>query len=137
MATARCIKLVTQRALAFLAAMGPNGVAAAPQTLDCVLRDTETKSPGAKFDSQVAAETRSLAVTFDDDTRSLSINIDGARPPLRNVAISQTSMTGTGENFSLGIDRSSWQIVFQTYGQGTARSEFGDCSYKLPEHHAR
>lgn len=137
MAKTRCIKLVMQSALAFLAPMASNGVAAAPQTLDCVLRDVETRSPGAKFDSQVAAETRSLAVTFDDDARSLSMNIDGAWTPLKNVAISQTSMTGASDNFSLGIDRSSWRIVFQTYGQGTARSEFGDCSFKLPEHSAR
>jgi hypothetical protein len=114
-------------ALALLTAMAPTSLAAAPQTLDCVLRDVEIKSPGAKFDIQVAAEQRAITVTFDDDARSLAMTMDGTATALRSVAISQTSMTGAGDHVSLGVDRSSWRIVFQTYGEGTVRGEFGDC----------
>ncbi len=117
-------------ALAFAGITAPNTIAAAPQRLDCVLTDIEIKSSGAKFDSQVGAEKRTVAVTFDDDSKKLAVNQRGIETPLKNVAISQTSMTGAGDNFSLGIDRSSWRIVFQTYGQGTARNEFGDCSFR-------
>jgi hypothetical protein len=114
-------------ALALLTAMAPASVAAAPQTLDCVLRDIEIKGPGAKFDIQVAAEQRAVTVTFDDDAGSLAITTDGTAAALENVAITQTSMTGAGDHLSLGVDRSSWRIVFQTYGEGTVRSEFGSC----------
>ncbi len=130
MAKTRRINLVTQGALAFLAAMAPNMAGAAPQRLDCVLTDIEIKSSGAKFDSQVGAEKRTVAVAFDDDSKKLTVSQGGIEMPLKNVAISQTSMTGAGDNFSIGIDRSSWRIVLQTYGQGTARNEFGDCSFR-------
>jgi hypothetical protein len=130
MAKTRRINLVTQGALAFLAAMAPNMAGAAPQRLDCVLTDIEIKSSGAKFDSQAGAEKRTVAVTFDDDSKKLTVSQGGIEKPLKNVAISQTSMTGAGDNFSIGIDRSSWRIVLQTYGQGTARNEFGDCSFR-------
>jgi len=130
MAKTRRINLVTQGALAFLAAMAPNMAGAAPQRLDCVLTDIEIKSSGAKFDSQAGAEKRTVAVAFDDDSKKLTVSQGGIEMPLKNVAISQTSMTGAGDNFSIGIDRSSWRIVLQTYGQGTARNEFGDCSFR-------
>jgi len=117
-------------ALAVLAIVAPRTAAAAPQTLDCVLTDIETKSAGVKFDSEVAAEKRSMTVIFDDDAKTLAMKSDGSQTPLKNVAISQTSMTGASGNISLGIDRSSWRIVFQTFGQGTTRNEFGECSFR-------
>ncbi len=117
-------------ALAILAIVAPKTAAAGPQKLDCVLTDIEIKSAGVKFDSEVAAEKRSIAVVFDDDAKTLAMKSDGTQIPLKNVAISQTSMTGAGDNISLGIDRSSWRIVFQTFGQGTTRNEFGNCSFR-------
>ena len=53
--------------LAVAGITAPNMAGAAPQRLDCVLTDTEIKSSGAKFDSQVGAEKRTVAVAFDDD----------------------------------------------------------------------
>ncbi len=117
-------------ALAVLAIVAPKKGATAPQTLDCVLTDIETKSAGVKFDSEVAAEKRSIAVIFDDDAKTLAMKGDSSQIPLKNVAISQTSMTGASDIISLGIDRSSWHIVFQTFGQGTTRNEFGECSFR-------
>ncbi len=116
--------------LAVAGITAPNMAGAAPQRLDCVLTDIEIKSSGAKFDSQAGAEKRTVAVAFDDDSKKLTVSQGGIEMPLKNVAISQTSMTGAGDNFSIGIDRSSWRIVLQTYGQGTARNEFGDCSFR-------
>ncbi|MGO8954535.1 MAG: hypothetical protein ACLPWS_14365 [Rhodomicrobium sp.] len=130
MASTRRRTRFAQSALALLAIMAPQAVFAGPQTLDCVLTDIEIKSPGAKFDSQVAAEKRSITVIFDDDAKSLILRGDGTGTPMWNVAISQTSMTGAANNISLGIDRSSWHIVFQTYGQGSTRNEFGVCSFE-------
>ncbi len=121
---------IAQSALAVLAILAPKAISAAPQTLDCILTDVEIKSSGAKFESQVGSEKRSIAVFFDDDAKTLAIKQDGIDTPLRNVAISQTSITGAGTKISLGVDRSSWRIVFQTYGQGSTRNEFGECSFR-------
>ena len=121
---------ILQGGLALLAVLAPRTAAAAPQTLDCVLTDIETKSGDTKFDSEEDAEKRAIAVIFDDGEKTLAIQADGKRAALGNVAISQTSMTASAGNISLGIDRSSWRIVFQTYGQSTTRNEFGDCSFR-------
>jgi len=121
---------VAQSALVLLALAAPKTSSAAPQTLECVLTNIEIKSSGAKFESQVGAEKRAIAVIFDDDSKALTLKQQGVETPLEKVAISQTSMTGASGNISIGIDRSSWHIVFQTYGQVTARSEFGECSHR-------
>lgn len=95
-----------------------------------MLRDIETKSSGTKFDSQVGGEKRALTVIFDDDAKTMTMKEGGAETPLKDVAISQTSMTAASNNISLGIDRSSWYIVLQTYTFETIRSEFGSCSLR-------
>ena len=117
-----------QATLAIFAMAAPGGYAfAAPRTLDCVLTNIEIRSVTARFESRVGAEKRSIAVIFDDDAKTLIIKEGGAETRLGKVAISQTSMTGAAGNISLGIDRSSWGIVFQTYGQDSTRNEFGEC----------
>ncbi len=120
---------IAASAVVLFAIMGPNTVAAAPQTLDCVLTDIEISRAGSKFESQIAAQKRSVAVVFDDSANTLTVKQDGADTPLSKVTISQTSMTGAGETISIGIDRSSWRIVFQTYEQGSTRNEFGRCVF--------
>jgi len=120
--------LIAQAALALLAFAVPKVASAAPQTLDCVLTDIEIKSSGVKFESQVGGEKRAMTVIFDEDAKTLVVKQDGTVTPLRNIAISQTSMTAAGDNISLGIDRSSWLIAFQTYGKADTRNEFGVCS---------
>ena len=102
--------------------------AAAPQVLDCILADIETKSGGTKFESQVAAEKRAIIVTFDEQKGELTVREGETVATLRNVTITQTSMNGAADGISLGIDRSSWRIVFQTYGQDSVRNEFGVCN---------
>jgi len=122
---------IARSAFVLLSITMPKTISAAPQTLDCVLTDIEIKSSGTKFESQVGAEKRAISVTFDDDSKAFTLKQDGLDSPLGKVAISQTSMTASGGNISIGIDRSSWHIVFQTYAQGTTRSEFGECGLRL------
>jgi hypothetical protein len=107
---------------------------AAPRELNCVLTDIETKSQETKFESRVAAEKRPIVLTFDDQHGMLSLREGLADKPLRDVIITQISMNGAADTISLGIDRSSWRIVFQTYGQDSIRSEFGAC-YLHPKSH--
>jgi hypothetical protein len=109
----------------------PFGIASAtPQELDCILTDIETKSEETKFDSQVAVEKRAIAVTFDEQQGALSLREGAASKPLQDVTITPTSMNGAAGNVSLGIDRSSWRIVFQTYGPNSVRNEFGICNLR-------
>ncbi len=123
-------KRIAAAALA-LSGLGIGPLLGAPKMLDCVLTDIETKGPGAKFDSQVGAEKRALTVAFDDGAKTLAVQQDNVMTPLDDVSISQTSMTGTAGNISVGVDRSSWHIVFQTYGEGSTHSEFGQCNFRL------
>ena len=112
-----------------LAVVLPGIAAAAPQILGCVLTDIEIKSAGAKFDSQVGAEKRAIAIIFDDDAKTLVLKQGETETQLHHIAMSQTSMTGAAETMSVGIDRSSWRIAFQTYAQESVRNEFGFCSF--------
>ena len=116
-------------AVLLVAAAASNTAAATPQTLGCVLTDIEIKSAGARSDSQLGAEKRPLAVIFDDYAKTLTVKQDETEISLQHIAMSQTSMTGAAGTISLGIDRSSWKIVFQTYTQENTRSEFGFCSF--------
>jgi hypothetical protein len=104
--------------------------AAAPRELDCALTDIETKSAGASFDSQVGAQKRAIAIAFDEQTAELVIREGDKVTALQNVTITQTSMNGATDSVSLGIDRSSWRIVFQTYSPDSIRNEFGLCSLR-------
>ena len=103
---------------------------ATPQELDCILTDVETKSEETKFDSQVAVEKRAIVVTFDEQQGLLSLREGKADKLLQDVTITPTSMNGAADGISLGIDRSSWRIVFQTYGPNSVRNEFGICNLR-------
>jgi hypothetical protein len=117
--------------LALSAISGSFGIAkATPQELDCILTDVETKSEETKFDSQVAFEKRAIIVTFDEQQGSLNLRQGTANKPFQDVTITPTSMNGAADGISLGIDRSSWRIVFQTYGPNSVRNEFGICNLR-------
>ena len=114
-------------ALVLLPLSATSPLCAASKTLDCVLTDVEIKSSGTKFESHVAAEQRPISVIFDDEAKTLIIKEGSSEWPLRDVAISEVSMTGAGADVSLGIDRSSWRAVFQSYAPESTRNEFGEC----------
>lgn len=98
---------------------------AAPARLDCSMAKLETKT-GSDFD--VEAENRSIIVVFDEDAKTLSVYPDGGKQPLAHVTITPIAMSGYVDDLSLGIDRSSWSVVLQTYKPGSKSTEFGACS---------
>jgi hypothetical protein len=98
---------------------------AAPRRLDCSMAKLETKS-GSNFD--IEAENRSISVVFDEDAKTLSVYQDGGKQPLAHVTITPIAMSGYVDDLSLGIDRSSWSVVLQTYKPGSKSTEFGSCS---------
>jgi hypothetical protein len=54
--------------------------------------------------------------------------IEGSqRRDLGKVTISTITIDGYTDDLSIGIDRSSWSIVVQTYVQDHVRAEFGVC----------
>ena len=122
----RLIPVIALSTLSLLVSFGT--LKATPQELDCILTDVETKSEETKFDSQVAVEKRAIVVTFDEQQRLLSLREGKADKLLQDVTITPTSMNGAADGISLGIDRSSWRIVFQTYGPNSVRNEFGICN---------
>ncbi len=124
-------RLLTVLALSTLSLLASFGILkATPQELDCILTDMETKSEETKFDSQVAGEKRAIVVTFDEQQGLLSLREGKADKLLQDVTITPTSMNGAADGISLGIDRSSWRIVFQTYGPNSVRNEFGICNLR-------
>ena len=124
-------RLLTVLALGTLSLLVCFGTSkATPQELDCILTDVETKSEETKFDSQVAVEKRAIVVTFDEQQGLLSLHEGKANKLLQDVTITPTSMNGAADGISLGIDRSSWRIVFQTYGPNSVRNEFGICNLR-------
>ena len=91
---------------------------AAPQQLDCVLTDTEG-NPGS--------ENRPIVVVFDEDAKTLTAKGDGNSYSFSKVSISNVSITGAVDSVSLGVDRSSFGIVWQQYGADKVSTEFGRC----------
>ena len=74
-------------------------------------------------------------MTFDEQQGSLSLRQGTANKSLQDVTITPTSMNGAADDISLGIDRSSWRIVFQTYGPNSVRNEFGICNLRPKSGH--
>ena len=112
-ATAAIIVGVLMTVLAWTAA-----ASAAPQQLDCVLTDTEAK-PGS--------ENRPIVVVFDEDKKILTAAEGGRSYSFTKVSISNVSINGDDDSVSLGIDRSSFGIVWQQYGTDKVRTEYGQC----------
>lgn len=94
------------------------GAIAAPRQLDCVLTDTE---------AQPGSESRPVAVTFDDENKTLTAEEGGRHYVFGKVMISSVTINGRTDNVSLGIDRSSLGIVWQQYEAGKVRTEYGHC----------
>jgi len=108
----------------FLAAVLASPVAsAAPERLQCLLTDT---------DAQSAVEQRPLVILFDEDANTMQVQESGRTSTLADVSITMTSMSGAGANMTIGVSRSSWRIVRQTYQKNSVRTEFGVCSLTVP-----
>ncbi len=91
---------------------------AVPQRLDCVLTDKEA-SP--------ASENRPVVIVFDEDAKTVTASDGGQTYSLEKVSISNVSINGAADSISLGIDRSSFGIVWQQYGADKVSTEYGQC----------
>jgi hypothetical protein len=96
---------------------------ATPRQLDCVLTDTETKP---------ASESRPIVIIFDEDKKTLTAEEAGHSYSFSEVSISNVSVTAEADSISLGIDRSSFGIVWQQYGADKVVTEFGHCRPVTP-----
>jgi hypothetical protein len=92
---------------------------AAAQRLDCTLTDR---------DAETGVEHRALAIVFDEDAATMQWQEGGRIRDLTDVSISMTSMSGGEPAMTIGISRSSWRIVLQTYQKNAVRTEFGVCA---------
>ncbi|MGA3304175.1 MAG: hypothetical protein ABSC72_12935 [Methylovirgula sp.] len=114
---------------AFVAVSSPmtsQAVDAAPIKLDCVL--THLGPDG----TDVA---HTITVAFDSEANTLVV-VDGAKNlDLAHVKISTISINGYNGEISIGIERSSWAIVLQTYSQNPPIAEFGQCQPAAPPSH--
>lgn len=91
---------------------------AAPQRLDCVLMDK---------DASPASENRPVVIVFDEDAKTVTAEAEGQTYSLEKVSISNISINGAADSVSLGIDRSSFGIVWQQYGADKVSTEYGRC----------
>ncbi len=98
--------------------VGTAAASAAAQRLDCVLTNKEA-SP--------ASESRPIVVVFDEGTKTVTAEEGGRTYSLKKVSISNVSINGAADNVSLGIDRSSFGIVWQQYGADKVSTEYGRC----------
>lgn len=90
----------------------------APQQLDCLLTDTPTR-PGS--------ESRPVTVVYDEDSKTLTAETAGQRYSFSKVTITYIAISGQADDISLGIDRSSFGIVWQQYESDRVNTEFGHC----------
>jgi len=90
----------------------------APQRLDCVLTDTADK---------LGSEARPIVVVVDETAKTLQVQDGDQNYNLNNVSISTISISGDTDRLSLGIDRSSFGIVWQQYQANKVAIEFGQC----------
>ncbi len=103
------------------AAMLASPAVAATQRLDCVLTDTDVAS---------AIEHRPIVILFDDESATMKLQ-EGARTrELGQVSISMVSMSGGDADTTIGVSKSSWRVVVQTYQSGSVRTEFGVCTLR-------
>jgi len=92
---------------------------AGPQRLECTLTETDAES---------AVEHRSIAIVFDEDAATMKLQEGGRTRNLSDVSISMTSMSGGEADMTVGVSRSSWRVVLQTYQKNSVRTEYGVCA---------
>ena len=118
------LKLVAS--VAALLLLSPNADAAATQQFGCTLTTLEsTTNPNF-----TEAESRSIAVIVDQETKTITVSQDGTEQPLDHVTFSQLTINGYTGTLSLGMDKSSGSIVLQTYAPNANKTEFGVCALK-------
>lgn len=114
----RKLRLFAAGLAVVLAIAAVRTASAAPQQLNCVLTDTA---------DHLASENRPVIVIFDDAAKTLSAQAGGQNYNFDSVSISNIAISGNIVSNSVGIDRSSFGIVWQQYGADKVTTEFGRC----------
>ncbi|HUI22388.1 MAG TPA: hypothetical protein VLZ74_15250 [Methylocella sp.] len=96
----------------------PVAAFAKPTRLECTL--TSAGADGKEM-------SRKISVVFDAGANTLDFYQGSQHSELAKVTISTISIDGYTDDMSIGIDRSSWSIVVQTYSQDHVLAEFGIC----------
>ena len=104
--------------LTFCAAAAAIPVEAKPIALSCAVTDeAQTDGPPSRV----------IAVRFDEQAKTLEAQDGETARTYRNVTISTVSINGSDGETTIGIDRSSSTIAFQTYRPDRIVSELGSC----------
>ena len=104
----------------------PSATEAAPWQLNCTL----TKIESMADPNFTAAESRPIAITIDQQAKTIAVSQDGTTQALDHVTFSQLTINGYTSTLSLGMDRSSGNIVLQSYEPNSNKTEFGACGLK-------
>ena len=97
---------------------------AAPRSFDCMLNHVETMA-GQNFD--VAAESRSVSLTLDEESQTITLYQNGAGQALNHVTITEIAINGYTDDTRVGIQVSSGDVVLQSYDDNITKAEFGIC----------
>lgn len=95
-----------------------SAASAAPKRLHCPLSADQADG---------AAASRTLDIIFDEQEKSLAVEEGGRLQTYKNVTISTVSINGASADATIGIDRSSWAIVYQIYRPDGVSSLLGSC----------
>ncbi len=68
-----------------------------------------------------------MTIVFDDTAKTLSAQNGSQKFSFASASISNVVINGVNDSISVGIDRSSLGIVWQTYGPGNVVIEYGRC----------
>ena len=102
----------------------PQRAAAKPIAFDCSLNRVETTKSG-QF--AVSRESRSISLSIDDAEKKIVVGQNGTSRQLAHVMITEIAISGYAGTMSLGLQRSSGNVVLQTYGRDASKAEFGLC----------
>lgn len=100
---------------------------AASQRFDCTLTKAESYETGSN-PSQI--EHRSITLAVDEEAKTITVSQDSTTEVLGHVSFSQSTINGYTKDISVGMDRSSGSIVFQSYSANSRKIEFGSCSLR-------
>jgi len=104
----------------------PTSATASPRQLNCTLTIRESIADS----NFTAAENRSIAVIVDQAKKTISVFEDGAAQAFDHVTFSQLTINGYTNTRSLGMDTSAGNLVLQSYGPNSNKTEFGTCNLK-------
>ncbi len=99
--------------------LGGSTAAAQPSRLQCSVSNETADG---------ASASRTLAITYDEEAKTLVVEDGAQRQDYKNVTISTVSINGAGTDTTIGVDRSSWSIAFQTYRPEGVTTLVGRCA---------